>query len=138
MNVKDGVIPSYKDDPYLAYEYDADEVASDNDGIMEDLRGLYVAITRAKKHLNIYSPVCAEVNGNLYTDECPFLKTAHDAGLFTKMAVVNEKPERIYLYVPFSLKDTAKEKGAKFDFNTKQWYIYSDNPNKTELLRRFG
>jgi hypothetical protein len=41
---------------------------------------------------------------------------------------------KIYLNVPYSKKDLAKEKGARWDAGKKKWYIYDNNPNKDELI----
>ena len=44
---------------------------------------------------------------------------------------------KIYLNVPYSEKDLAKGKGAKWDAGKKKWFIHDDNPNKTELLTTY-
>ncbi len=44
---------------------------------------------------------------------------------------------KIYLNVPYSEKDLAKGKGARWDAGKKKWYIHDNNPNKTELLTTY-
>jgi hypothetical protein len=44
---------------------------------------------------------------------------------------------RIYLYVPYSLKDYVKSMGAKFDGKYKKWFIKSHNDNRDLLLSKF-
>lgn len=41
---------------------------------------------------------------------------------------------KIYLNVPYSEKDLAKEKGARWDAGKKKWYIHDNNPNKSDLV----
>jgi len=48
-----------------------------------------------------------------------------------------EKTLKIYLNVSYAQKDEAKSKGAKWDANKKQWYIYENNSNKEELLKKY-
>lgn len=52
---------------------------------------------------------------------------------------VVKKPfvQRHYLFVPFFYKDDAKNLGAKFDGNKKQWYTQADNPNKDILVNKY-
>ena len=45
--------------------------------------------------------------------------------------------EKIYLSVPFSQKDLAKAKGAKWDFNAKKWYVYTGDQCYEELFNMF-
>jgi ribonuclease HI len=55
-------------------------------------------------------------------------------------AVPNNKttyPSKIYLKVPFSRKDEAKELGARWDFGKKRWYTVEDNMYKDKLLEKF-
>ena len=49
----------------------------------------------------------------------------------------NLTDNRIYLNVPFSMKDHAKKKGAKWDGKKKSWFVYSDYKLKEELLEMF-
>ena len=44
---------------------------------------------------------------------------------------------KIYLKVPYSEKDKAKEKGARWDPSKKKWYIYHTNPYKDELIETY-
>jgi len=46
--------------------------------------------------------------------------------------------EKIFLNVPFSNKNDAKELGAKWEPSIKKWYIYSTCENKDILLQRFS
>jgi hypothetical protein len=58
----------------------------------------------------------------------------------SKATVLNpDKPPsvRIYLNVPFALKDKAKGLGAKWDFNRKKWYSLPQNPNRATLVQLF-
>jgi ribonuclease HI len=50
----------------------------------------------------------------------------------------NLTDNRIYLNVPFSMKDQAKKKGAKWDCKKKSWFVYSDYKLKEELLEMFS
>lgn len=52
----------------------------------------------------------------------------------------NNESNKIYLKVSFSQKDDAKSKGARWDANSKKWYIYEnyDNiKNKEYLLKTY-
>lgn len=64
------------------------------------------------------------------------MSSKNDQTIFNLFETKTEetKPTRRYLYVPFSHKDTVKSKGAKFDWDKKKWYIYSDHPNQQELV----
>ena len=44
---------------------------------------------------------------------------------------------KIYLNVPYSEKDLAKEKGARWDAGKKKWYIHDNNPYKDDLLSTY-
>lgn len=46
--------------------------------------------------------------------------------------------QRIYLNVPFSMKDDAKMLGAKFDNEKKKWYSLFNNIFKDELILKYG
>ena len=50
----------------------------------------------------------------------------------------NLTDNRVYLNVPFSMKDHAKKKGAKWDGKKKSWFVYSDYKLKDELLELFS
>ena len=45
--------------------------------------------------------------------------------------------QRIYLNVPYAQKDSAKQKGCKWDKHKKQWRSHQDNPKLTQLLVDF-
>jgi hypothetical protein len=43
--------------------------------------------------------------------------------------------EKIYIKIPYILKDTAKELGAKFDMDKRSWYITDETKiNEFELI----
>lgn len=48
-----------------------------------------------------------------------------------------EQEEKIYLAVPIEEKDVAKALGAKWDAEKIEWYTFSNNPNKAELLKKW-
>lgn len=56
----------------------------------------------------------------------------------TKQFSNSEEKTRIYLKVKYEQKDDAKSKGARWDANKKQWYIFDDNKNKKELLLKYN
>lgn len=45
---------------------------------------------------------------------------------------------KIYLKVPFAQKDIVKRLGGKWDAVKKKWYIYEQNPSKSEILSMFS
>ena len=45
---------------------------------------------------------------------------------------------KVYLYVPFEYKNDAKKFGAKFDFDKKKWYVYSNSIHKQFLIDIFN
>lgn len=49
-----------------------------------------------------------------------------------------EEQDKIYLNVPMSEKEDAKELGARWDAEKKEWYILTDNPNKERLMHRWS
>ncbi len=49
----------------------------------------------------------------------------------------NVLPEKVYLAVPFSEKEHAKQLGSKFDWDIKKWYIMSNHPNLDELQEKW-
>ena len=57
--------------------------------------------------------------------------------LYGKISKKENKPEiekvKEYLDIPFKLKDTIKSKGAFWDKDKKQWFIYENNENKEEI-----
>ncbi len=44
---------------------------------------------------------------------------------------------KIYLKIPYSEKDEAKSKGAKWDVKRKEWYIYYTNENLTYFIEKY-
>jgi hypothetical protein len=51
------------------------------------------------------------------------------------LQISNKKPlERIYIFVPYNYKNDAKILGAKFDCETKEWFVYKNNKNKQKLI----
>ena len=47
------------------------------------------------------------------------------------------KSNKIYLNVAYAQKDDAKAKGARWDADKKQWYIFEDHKNKEELMAKY-
>lgn len=66
--------------------------------------------------------------GNYYAD-----KLANDSIIDKTKEILH----KIYLNVPYSKKDLAKEKGARWDAGKKKWYIFDNNPNKDELISTY-
>jgi len=65
------------------------------------------------------------------------------ADLFANRAIgvepeMKEKSRKIYLNVSYAQKDDAKAKGARWDAGKKQWYIFENNSNKEELLKKYN
>jgi lipopolysaccharide export LptBFGC system permease protein LptF len=46
-----------------------------------------------------------------------------------------QKIKKIYIEVPYKLKDIIKSKNALWDKNKKKWFIYEDNENKKEIKK---
>jgi ribonuclease HI len=46
--------------------------------------------------------------------------------------------KRVYLNVPYSEKDKAKAKGAKWDAEKKKWYIFENSQFKEELFKKYN
>lgn len=46
-----------------------------------------------------------------------------------------KKIKKIYIELPFSLKDTIKEKGAFWNKDKKKWFIYEDNENIKDIKK---
>ena len=73
--------------------------------------------------------------GNYYAD----LLANKAIGVDEKPREMEEKKTpKIYLKVKYENKDDAKAKGARWDPNKKQWYIFEDNKNKKELLAKYS
>lgn len=110
------------------------------DEIDEELRCLYVAITRAKSELTLYAPFGLHFAGKFYTELCPYLESSLYKRLFDARAAAEIHPSRqkVYLNVPYSSKEYAKSLGAKWDGGEKSWYVYEDNPNFDRLNSIFG
>jgi hypothetical protein len=56
---------------------------------------------------------------------------------YNKLSTTNKTiNKKVYIYLPFKLKDEARTKynGIQFDKETKQWYIYDNNINKNEII----
>jgi len=50
----------------------------------------------------------------------------------------NNENKKIYLNVSYHQKNDAKAKGAKWDAENKKWYIYENNDNKEELIKKYN
>lgn len=109
---------------------------------MEDLRCLYVALTRAKDEEVIYAPNFAMICGKEYNKVSPFLATCFEKKLFKVDANTNlhlrNGGKKVYLNVNFHEKETAKSYGAKWDSFTRCWFIPEDHKNAPILIRMFG
>jgi ribonuclease HI len=71
--------------------------------------------------------------GNYYAD-----KLANDAiGLVSETKISSDTRKKIMLNVSYNEKDNAKAKGARWEPNQKKWYIYEDNKNKDELIKKY-
>lgn len=109
---------------------------------MEDLRCLYVALTRAKDEEVIYAPNFAMICGKEYNKVSPFLTTCFEKKLFKIDANTSVKlkngGKKVYLNVNFHEKETAKAYGAKWDSLVRCWYIPEDHKNSSTLVRMFG
>lgn len=51
---------------------------------------------------------------------------------------VESEISKIYLFVPYNYKDEIKLKGGRWDAAKKQWYIYSNNKNKDDLVDMYN
>ena len=78
-------------------------------------------------------------------DQCPYNAKNDDLnGEFNddfddECAFENEiTPQKIYLQVAYKDKEDAKTLGAKWDKDSKQWYIFEDNENLDELVSKFS
>lgn len=60
-----------------------------------------------------------------------------EADKLANNSVINDLAKKIFLNVPFKLKDKAKEFGAIFDPDIKKWYIRDNFMNKDEILEMF-
>jgi ribonuclease HI len=49
-----------------------------------------------------------------------------------------EKKQKVYLNVPYSEKDEAKQMGAKWDKSKKRWYIEPKSRYKLQMMGRWG
>lgn len=68
-------------------------------------------------------------------------KGNYNADLLAKISIddINKTIiKKIYLNVPYVNKDEAKVLGAKWDKNSKKWYILENNKNKDRLLELFA
>ncbi len=45
--------------------------------------------------------------------------------------------KKIYIHLPYKYKDIAKTMGAKYDKETKEWYVIENSPNSYELMDAF-
>lgn len=109
---------------------------------MEDLRCLYVALTRAKDEEVVYAPNFAMICGKDYHKVSPFLATCFEKKLFKLDANTNvhlrNGGKKVYLNVSFHEKETAKSYGAKWDSLLRCWFIPEDHKNAPILIRMFG
>lgn len=109
---------------------------------MEDLRCLYVALTRAKDEEVIYAPNFAMICGKEYNKVSPFLTTCFEKNLFKVDANTNvhlrNGGKKVYLNVNFHEKETAKSYGARWDSLLRCWFIPEDHKNAPILIRIFG
>jgi len=95
---------------------------NDKEDYSEELRCFYVALTRAKDNLYIYSPKSLinrgrHINGRI----SHFLNNCDD--ILSKEETNNIQDKKIYLHVPYSEKDEAKALGSRWDSKKRQWYI---------------
>lgn len=58
--------------------------------------------------------------------------------VFTTAGPKAPSSSKIYLDVPFSVKDECKKLGGLWDARSKKWYVYSDHPHKEELVNKFS
>lgn len=58
--------------------------------------------------------------------------------LIEEKTLIEEKPNRIYLAVAYNERLDVKNKGAKFDWERKLWYIYDSNIYKSYLITNYG
>ena len=54
-----------------------------------------------------------------------------------KWKIITELPTKVYLAVSFSENEQAKQLGARFDWDTKKWYTWSDNSNLDKLQEQW-
>lgn len=114
------------------------ETDYDEDGGMEALRCLYVALTRAKKYLYVEIPEYVQLQGRSFITPSHFLQGSITKGLFTNRTPKSKPKEKVYLGVTYNQKEMAKKLGAKWDNEARSWFCYDIDPCCGELVKRFG
>ena len=116
------------------------KVDEDEEEQAEDLRCLYVALTRPRKELVMSAPQESLIKGqSTPTGLTRFLK-----GVVTKdnccIKISEVKEPKVYLSVAYRNKDIAKKYGARWDGAAKLWYIPSavTGENRERLVAMFG
>ena len=109
------------------------------DAINEELRCLYVALTRARKQLTMSAPKEIVKNGKSF--ESTFICFLDDVISDDNVSFAKQKikSSKVYLSVPYANKDIASKLGAKFDWGKKLWFVPADAPDecKKKLLSMF-
>lgn len=124
LDAMDGIVPNMKN--------------TRHDEDMEDLRCLYVALTRAKNEEVIYAPMEAMVLGCIYTEPSSFLKSSMGLGMIEMPREEKKRKQKIYLNVSYYDKEEAKSYGAKWDANERCWYCYDTDKYCELLIKMFG
>ena len=124
LDAMDGIVPNMKN------------MLHDED--MEDLRCLYVALTRAKSEEVIYAPMEAMVLGCVYTEPSAFLKSSIELGMIEMPREEKKRKQKIYLNVSYYDKEEAKSYGAKWDGCERCWYCYDTDKYCELLIKMFG
>lgn len=134
LNCLGGMIPKgFDTDSYGIKRLSAHEKSEAD----EELRCLYVALTRAKSELTCYAPFGVRYAGKYFSRLCPYLESSERKALFS-MSSASKNSARVYLNVPYDRKEEAKGMKAMWDRDRRLWFTYGDNPRLGELISRFG
>lgn len=90
----------------------------------EERRLFYVALTRAKQHFLVLTPL-----GTTH----PYLQAMNldAARQAERVQVINDRPDRIYLEVPYADKEQVKSLGAQWDYVQRKWWITRAMPKRS-------
>ena len=91
-----------------------------------------------KEHSNVKFKHIAAHTGKQDEDSIGNENADRLANLAIGIEVSKKTNKEIYLNVPYSEKDEAKQLGAKWDSSKKKWYIKDNNRNKNVMMGRWG
>lgn len=95
----------------------------------EEKRLFYVAMTRTRQHFLVLTPLQGGQAGAGH----PYLRAMNidAARQAERVPLVQDRPDRIYLDVPFSDKDQVKALGAQWDYLQRRWWITRAMPKRS-------